>query len=135
MRISDWSSDVCSSDLDWRPFAYVRNHILINELTSPLVVLVRPPEMKPVPSDPDAPLLPDLDIDVGNLTVDRLLIGRAVTGRTHELSLEGETHIADGRARLAANAQALGGDRLTLRLDASRTAEHKSELPTLMSIS
>src|SRR3546814_12368457 len=78
MRISDWSSDVCSSDLDWRPFAYVRNHILINELTSPLVVLVRPPEMKPVPSDPDAPLLPDLDIDVGNLTVDRLLIGRAV---------------------------------------------------------
>src|SRR3546814_16004925 len=30
-----------------------------------------------------------------------------------------ETHIADGRARLAANAQALGGDRLTLRLDAS----------------
>src|SRR3546814_6444803 len=83
MRISDGSSDVCSSDL------------------------------------PDAPLLPDLDIDVGNLTVDRLLIGRAVTGRTHELSLEGETHIADGRARLAANAQALGGDRLTLRLDAS----------------
>src|SRR3546814_11037421 len=96
MRISDWSSDVCSSDLlaspkvrlDWRPFAYVRNHILINELTSPLVVLVRPPEMKPVPSDPDAPLLPDLDIDVGNLTVDRLLIGRAVTGRTHELRSE-----------------------------------------------
>src|SRR3546814_4270009 len=30
-----------------------------------------------------------------------------------------ETHIADGRARLAANAQELGGDRLTLRLDAS----------------
>src|SRR3546814_4071691 len=87
--------------LDWRPFAYVRNHILINELTSPLVVLVRPPQLKPVPSDPDAPLLPDLDIDVGDLTVDRLLIGRAVTGRTHELSLEGEAHIADGRARPA----------------------------------
>src|SRR3546814_17652375 len=81
--------------LDWRPFAYVRNHILINELTSPLVVLVRPPEMTPVPSDPDAPLLPDLALDVGTLTVYRLLTGRTVTGRTHERSLEGETHNSD----------------------------------------
>src|SRR3546814_13791804 len=123
MRISDWSSDVCSSDLlaspkvrlDWRPFAYVRNHILINELTSPLVVLVRPPEMKPVPSDPDAPLLPDLAIDVGNLTVDRLLIGRAVPACHPEPCLYGQTHIAAGRARLLADAQALGYVRLTLR--------------------
>src|SRR3546814_19055697 len=60
-----------------------------------------------------------MGIDVGNRTGDRLVVGRAGTGRTHELSLEGETHIADARARLDANAHALGEDRLTLRLDAA----------------
>src|SRR3546814_11360363 len=45
--------------LDWRPFANVRNHLLINDLRSRLVVLLRPPEMQPVQYDPDERLRPE----------------------------------------------------------------------------
>jgi hypothetical protein len=36
----------------------------VGELNADLVTLARRPELKPTPSDPNAPLLPDLDIDV-----------------------------------------------------------------------
>lgn len=104
--------------LDWRPFAYLNNHVLIHDLSSPLVVLVRPPELRPTPADPDAPLLPDLDIDIDRLLLQKVLIGKAVTGRSHQLTLGGAVHIADGRARIIADASADSGDRLALRLDA-----------------
>ena len=111
-------------DIDWRPFAFVDNHVDVRSLRTGLVTLGRRPVLKPVPSDPNAPLLPDLDIDVNRLTIARFVIGRAVTGQTHILSLDGQAHIADRRAQLAADAVALrgpgvaGGDRLRLKLDA-----------------
>ncbi len=111
-------------DVDWRPFAFIRNHVDVRSLSAGLVTLARRPELIPQPSDPEAPLLPDLDIDVNRLKIARFVIGAPVTGRTHVLSIDGEAHIADRRAQLVANAQALrspgvaGGDRLVLRLDA-----------------
>ncbi|HEY0445576.1 MAG TPA: translocation/assembly module TamB domain-containing protein [Allosphingosinicella sp.] len=107
------------AELDWRPFAYFRNHIDIRALTIPEARLRRLPELRP--SDP---LLPDLDIDIGRLEVRRLSVDPAVTGQRHLLSLNGSVKIADGRAQLALNAGAVaapglaGGDRLALRLDA-----------------
>jgi hypothetical protein len=109
-------------ELDWRPFAYLRNHIDIKSLEIPRARLMRLPALNP--GDPNAPLLPDIDIDVGHLEVGRLRIDPAVTGRRHILTLSGGDRIADGRAQITADARTLsaegmaGGDRLVLRLDA-----------------
>ncbi|KKC27254.1 translocation/assembly module TamB domain-containing protein [Sphingomonas sp. SRS2] len=111
--------------IDWRPFAYLRqSKIDVRELSSPLVRLLRLPVLKPVPSDPDAPLLPDIDIALGRLNIDRIVIAPAITGSRHIARLVGSADIADGRARLDLQARTLtspgvnGGDSLTVRLDA-----------------
>jgi translocation and assembly module TamB len=108
--------------LDYRPFAYLSNHIDIRDLDIAQARLSRLPQLRP--GDPDAPLLPDLDVDVGHLRIGRLLIDPAVTGRRHLLGLDGRVEIADGRARLGLNARTIaapgfaGGDRVILNLDA-----------------
>ncbi len=110
--------------LDWRPLAYIGNHIDIRSLGIPRARLLRPPVFRETPSDPNAPLLPDLDIDIGTLDVKELIIDPPVTGERHNVALNGKVHIADGQAVIDANAHAragsglAGGDRLVLRLDA-----------------
>ncbi len=113
-------------NLDWRPFKFINNHVDVRSLTSPLIRLDRLPELRPstTPTDPDAPLLPDLDIDIGELRIDRLDIGAAVSGERHVAQITGRARIADRRAQVLADARTLdlagaaGGDRVSLRLDA-----------------
>ncbi|TXC70435.1 hypothetical protein FSB78_05370 [Sphingomonas ginsenosidivorax] len=110
--------------VDWRPFAFARNHVDVRSLTTPLVTLQRRPVLNQTPSDPNAPLLPDLDIDVNRLQIARFVIAKPVTGATHIVKIDGAVHIADKRAQLTTNAAALvgpgvaGGDTLVLKLDA-----------------
>lgn len=110
--------------VDWRPFAFARNHVDVRSLSTDLVTLARRPILNQTPSDPDAPLLPDLDIDVDRLHVGRLVIAKPVTGQTHLVRIDGAVHIADRRAQLVTDAVALkgagvaGGDTLHLKLDA-----------------
>lgn len=111
-----------TAEVEWRPLAYFRNHIDIRSLVIPQARLWRTPELRP--GDPNAPLLPDIDMDIGRLEIGRLLIDPPVTGQRHLLSMNGRARIADGRAQVAARVGALvgpgikGGDRLVLRLDA-----------------
>jgi translocation and assembly module TamB len=108
--------------MDWRPLAYFSNHVDIRSLEVPRARLWRLPELRP--GDPNAPMLPDINLDIGRLKVDRIYVDPAVTGYRHLLSLDGRAKIADRRAQLALNAAALagpglpGGDKLVLRLDA-----------------
>ncbi|MDF7774528.1 translocation/assembly module TamB domain-containing protein [Sphingomonas sp. AOB5] len=110
--------------LDWRPFRYLSNHVDIRSVASPLVTFDRMPALKPVPSDPNAPWLPDLDIDIAKLDIARIEIGPAVTGKRHIAKLSGKAHIAGGRAQVDANGGTLsaagiaGGDLLSVKLDA-----------------
>jgi translocation and assembly module TamB len=110
------------AELDWRPLSYFRNHIDIRGLKIPQARLYRLPELRA--GDPNAPLLPDIDIDIGRFEVDRIMVDPAVTGYRHLLGLSGRAKIADGRAQVALDAGALaapnlpGGDKLILRLDA-----------------
>lgn len=109
-------------ELDWRPFAYLSNHVDLRSATAPTVVLQRVPAFKV--TRPDAPLLPDLDIDIGRLQVDRLVSEAAVSGERRELRLSGTAKIADRRAQVSAQVLTLaapggqGGDRVDLVLDA-----------------
>jgi translocation and assembly module TamB len=122
LRVSDTKGVFATAprvEVDWRPFAYLRSHIDIRSAMAPLVTLMRLPVLKPVPSDPDAPILPDLDIDIGRLKVDRLVLEAPVSGQRRVVGLEGSARIADRRAQVRANAAVQGGgDRLALVLDA-----------------
>jgi translocation and assembly module TamB len=108
--------------IDWRPLAYFRNHIDIKRLEIPTARLYRLPALKP--GDPNAPLLPDIDLDIGKIEVERMLIDPPVTGYRHLLSLSGSARIDKGRAQLALDSNAIagpglpGGDKFALRLDA-----------------
>ncbi|MBM3927621.1 MAG: hypothetical protein FJ335_04065, partial [Sphingomonadales bacterium] len=110
--------------LDWRPFAFVRNHVDIRQLASPLISMSRLPELKPVPSDPNAPLLPDIDIDVNRLAIERIDLAPAVSGARRLAQVAGRVHIADRRAQVQLDGRTLtgpgiaGGDRVAIRLDA-----------------
>lgn len=128
LRLSDTQGVFAYSPevaVDWRPFAFANGHVDIRSLTSPLIRYARNPVLKDTPpGDPNAPLLPDYDIDVNRLRVDRIEVGPAVTGQRHIARLDGEVHIADRRAQVTANAATIaapgvaGGDRVALKLDA-----------------
>ncbi|WP_176597420.1 MULTISPECIES: translocation/assembly module TamB domain-containing protein [Sphingobium] len=102
----------------WNPFRYINNHISVRLLESPLVVLARSPQFNITKTDPNAPILPDLDIDVDRLKIARFLVAKPVVGQKREIAIDGVTHIADGRAILSANAVVDSGDRLAAQLDA-----------------
>ena len=125
LRVSDTKSvflTAPSAVIDWHPFQFFWNHIDVDSMEAPLVTMTRPVELKP--GDPNAPLLPDINIDIDRLKVDRLVLAKEVTGQAHLVRIDGAAHIADGRAQLVANADALrgpgmaGGDKLRLTLDA-----------------
>ncbi|WP_081944625.1 translocation/assembly module TamB domain-containing protein [Sphingopyxis sp. MWB1] len=114
--------------IDWRPFAYLLDsHLDIRSATAERMTLRRLPEFKEVP-DSDEPLLPDLDIDIGLLRIDRLIIGEAVTGQRQDMRIAGKVAIADRRAQVTADAESIGagtpgggagkGDKAKLLLDA-----------------
>jgi translocation and assembly module TamB len=102
----------------WRPFRYINNHISVSLLETPLVVLARSPQFNQTPTDPNAPILPDLDIDVDRMKIGKFVLAKPVIGQKREIAIDGVTHIADGRAILSADAVVDSGDRLQARLDA-----------------
>jgi translocation and assembly module TamB len=111
------------ADLEYRPLAYLlRSRIDVRDIDIPEARLWRLPALRA--GDPNAPLLPDIDVDVGHLRIGRLLIDPAVTGRRHLLALDSRIKIAERRAQIGLNARTLvapgfaGGDRVILNLDA-----------------
>lgn len=113
--------------LDYRPLAYLfGGRIDVRALDVPEARLTRNPSLRP--ADPNAPLLPDIILDIARLHVGRLAIDPAVTGRRHLVSLDGRAQIADGRALVTLDAGTIaapglaGGDRVRLLLDAVPSA-------------
>jgi translocation and assembly module TamB len=110
--------------LDWRPFAYLANRIDIRSLTSPEIRLMRLPALDPVPVDPNAPILPDINIDIARLDLARIDVAQGITGRRHIARLAGSAHLSDGRVQVDARGATIaargvaGGDRLLVKLDA-----------------
>ena len=109
--------------IDWRPFAYLKNHVDLRSATAQTMTLARLPEFnKTQPTD--GPLLPDLDISIGRLKIDRLILERPVTGERRVASVDGRARIADRRAQVALRGGTIpglgrpGGDRIALNLDA-----------------
>jgi translocation and assembly module TamB len=107
--------------VDWRPLRYFANHVDVRSASAVTMTMRKIPAFKVVP-DTGEPLLPDLDIDIGALRVDRFIFDPAVAGERQEARLAGKIAIADRRAQITANAATIGanakGDTLALLLDA-----------------
>ena len=108
--------------LDWRPFAWIANHVDVRSLTAQTAVLRRQPALRP--SAQNQPLLPNVDIDVGKLAIERLTVEPALTGSRQVVALHGRAHIADRRAQASLRLVTLASDNpaardhLALTLDA-----------------
>jgi translocation and assembly module TamB len=112
-----------SVEVDWRPFAYLKNHVDVRSASAARMTLMRVPEFRATTTK--GPLLPDLDIDIGRLRIARFVAEKAVSGERRAGSIDGAAHIADGRAQVRFNgalltAQGIGqGDRIVMTLDAT----------------
>lgn len=119
LRVSDPKGVFATSPLvvlDWRPTALLQNHVAVNELSAETVRVLRLPIFNETTTE--GPILPNIDITVRRLNVDRIVLEPPVAGRRQVLALNGRAEIADRRAIVTANARATAGDRLTLKLDA-----------------
>jgi translocation and assembly module TamB len=120
VRFRDPKGDFARSPeirLDWNPFAYLRGGVDVDSLTARELNVARMPAFRIVP-DRGEPLLPDLDISMDRLKIDRIIFAKAITGEEQIASLEGNVRIADRRAVVDATGATLQGDRLVLKLDA-----------------
>ncbi len=120
VRFRDPKGDFARSPevhLDWNPFAYLRGEVDVASLTAGELNVARMPAFRIVP-DRGEPLLPDLDIRIDRLKIDRIVFAKAIAGEEQVASLEGKARIADRRAVVDATGGTLQGDRMVLRLDA-----------------
>ncbi|HVM37116.1 MAG TPA: translocation/assembly module TamB domain-containing protein [Sphingomicrobium sp.] len=120
VRVSDPKGVFLTSDsieLDWAPFAWLYNSLHIDRLSARQVRLERLPALRP--TGRRTPILPGFDIHIGELAIDRLELGAAVTGRPRSGRLRGSADVRAGRGMVELGlALDDGGDRIALRLDA-----------------
>ena len=108
-------------DLAWQPLTLIQNRLTVRSAVAPEVAVLRRPRLRP---SADTRVLPDIDIVVGRLSIARIDLAAAVTGRAEALRLDGHGEAVRGRARLALDAiSATGGDRLHIALDAEPDAD------------
>lgn len=103
--------------LNWHPLKYLWGVVDVDALTAKELRVARMPAFRLVP-DRGEPLLPDLDIQIDRLKIDRIVFAKAVTGEEQVASLDGKARIANRRALVTAYGGSLKGDKLTLNLDA-----------------
>jgi len=86
-----------TAELDWSPFLFVTaNRLDIDRLGIPRAKLWRLPAL--VPSKTEQPILPDFDIRIGELDVERLTLGKPIAGEERTAKLAGRADIRSGRA-------------------------------------
>jgi translocation and assembly module TamB len=104
-------------DLDWRPLAMLDNRLSVRSAVAAEAIVLRRPRLRP---SVDKRILPNIDIVVDRLRIDRLVLAAPVTGLAETVALGGSVDIRHGRARVdAAATSATGGDVVRLHLDAA----------------
>ncbi len=106
--------DVPELKLDWRPTGWFSNRLDIRSLSTDLAILYRLPDLK---EGEGKARLPDFDIRIDRLHVDRLRVEPGVSGKRQLATVRGEADIRDGRARMALDLASTQRDQLRLRLD------------------
>ena len=102
--------------VNWQPITLIGRLVSIDTIEVPEVRLLRMWNLKP--RDPDAPILPNIDIRIDRFDVASLVLDEPVLGRREVLRALGRVDIRAGRLLLDMQANAAAGDRLILLLDA-----------------
>ncbi|MEO6225740.1 MAG: translocation/assembly module TamB domain-containing protein [Sphingomicrobium sp.] len=103
--------------LDWTPAAWLKHKLYFDSVTAERVTLIRLPKTRP--SLRQGPILPGFDIHIGELRIDRLDIGQAVSGTARSGRVSGSADVRSGRALVELETLLNnGGDRIAFKLDA-----------------
>ena len=105
-----------TAELDWSPLRWFANRLDITDLHMAEATFAKVPHLRS--TGRKSPILPDFDIRIGRLAVDRLIVARAVTGAVREGRILGRADTHAGRALVDLAAVVKGSDVLRLRLDA-----------------
>lgn len=103
--------------LDWTPWLWFRNRLEIRALAIPQATLFHAPRTRA--SAKRGPILPDFDIRIGRLAIDRLVLAKPVLGTERIGRIAGRADIRRGRALVRLDAAVAGSDRLAVRIDAA----------------
>ena len=105
------------AELDWRPLSWLSSGLDVRNLTAERGRLLRLPEL--LPGDPDAPILPDFDIRIDNLSLIDFTVAPGVAGpRAQTLNLQAQADIHSGSVFAKVNGRIGRDDRLALLIDA-----------------
>ncbi len=107
---------VPEAELDWKPFAWFSSGLDVRKLVLRRGTLTRLPKLKP--GKPGSPVLPNFDIRIDRLEIERLMIAQGVIGPARRVDLSAKADIREGRALIRAAGRLGGGDRLFVLLDA-----------------
>ena len=107
-------------DLDWHPLGWARHVLDVQRLELRRGTLLRAPKLRP--GNPNAPLLPDFDVRIARLGIDRLTVASGVAGPARRVDLAARVDIHRGRALVDLDSRLGGADRLKLLLDADEAA-------------
>jgi translocation and assembly module TamB len=114
------------AELVWSPLGWFSNRLDIDRLHIPSARIERLPRLRP--GKTDGRVLPDFDIRLLDLRIDRLEVGKAVAGKADVVRLAGNADIRDGRAIFSLNAGSYqGADAIRIALD-SRPAANRFAL-------
>lgn len=107
-------------ELDWRPFNWFTRGLDVRKIVLRRGTLLRQWKLNPGPAD--APILPNFDIRIDHLEIDRLTVAEGLLGERRRIDLIAKADIRKGRAYIRTNAQlgakGPGGDKFAALLDA-----------------
>ena len=105
------------AEIDWRPLAWANNRLDIRSLVVRRGELKRLPELNP--GDPDSPMLPGFDIEIGHLELENFTLAEGIAGdQRRRLNLTGSADVHNRRAMVKADGRFDAGDRLVVDLTA-----------------
>ncbi|MEH3159358.1 MAG: translocation/assembly module TamB [Sphingomonas taxi] len=105
-----------AATLDWAPWLWLRGRLSIESLAIGQATMFHVPRTRRTARR--GPILPDFDIRIGLLRIDRLVLARGVLGSARVGRLVGRADLRHGRALVRLDALVAGSDRLAVRIDA-----------------
>ena len=106
-------------DLDWRPLDWFGSGLDIRNLALKRGTLLRVPQLRA--GDPNSPLLPDFDIRIDRLAVEKLTVAKPILGSERRIDLHAKAAIRKESVSLNVEGRLGGADRLAAVLDSDRT--------------
>ncbi|MBU0556950.1 MAG: translocation/assembly module TamB domain-containing protein [Alphaproteobacteria bacterium] len=124
-------ASVDQADVSWYPMGWLSNRLDLDRLRIHSADLTRIPELRPSTS-PDRAMLPNFDIRLADLRIDRFALGPAVLGEAHVIRAIGDADIRSGRAVVSLLATApRTGDVVRLELD-SRPDDRRFDIDAVV---